>query len=73
MNDEKQMPNASFLERTQLIQSARQRAYRAVNTEPVNLYWQVGETIRRKIESDGWGKTTISVINEGYEVIHEPA
>jgi predicted nuclease of restriction endonuclease-like (RecB) superfamily len=42
-----------------LIQAAKQRAYRAVNTELIALYWQVGEYISRKITSDGWGRGTI--------------
>ncbi len=38
-----------------LIESARQRAYQAVNTELVGLYWQLGEYISNKIESAQWG------------------
>jgi predicted nuclease of restriction endonuclease-like (RecB) superfamily len=38
-----------------LIQSARQRAYQAVNVELIDLYWQVGQTISRKIEAAEWG------------------
>ena len=53
----------SFAEVLQLIQSARQRAYQAVNTELVSLYWQVGEYISRKIVSDGWGKGTIETLS----------
>lgn len=53
------MGNASFSEITELIQSARQRAYRAVNTELVNLYWQVGEYISGKIASAEWGEGVV--------------
>jgi predicted nuclease of restriction endonuclease-like (RecB) superfamily len=38
-----------------LIQSARQRAFQAVNVELIDLYWQVGQTISRKIEAAEWG------------------
>jgi len=31
----------AFLEVVQIIEAARQRAYQAVNTELVGLYWQV--------------------------------
>lgn len=37
----------SFVEVVGLIQQARQRAFQAVNTEIIDLYWQVGETINR--------------------------
>ena len=53
----------AFGEVLHLIQSARQRAYQAVNVELVTLYWQVGETISRKIVSDGWGKGTIESLS----------
>jgi predicted nuclease of restriction endonuclease-like (RecB) superfamily len=49
----------AFAEVLCLIQSARQRAYQAVNSELVSLYWQIGEYISLKIASDGWGKGTI--------------
>ncbi|HUH04996.1 MAG TPA: DUF1016 N-terminal domain-containing protein [Kofleriaceae bacterium] len=38
-----------------LIEAARQRAYQAVNTELIGLYWQLGEYISHKIESAQWG------------------
>jgi predicted nuclease of restriction endonuclease-like (RecB) superfamily len=49
----------AFGEVLELIQAAKQRAYHAVNTELITLYWQVGEYISRRISSDGWGKGTI--------------
>jgi predicted nuclease of restriction endonuclease-like (RecB) superfamily len=44
-----------FSEITQLIVAARQRAVQAVNTTLIDLYWQVGQTISRKIEAAEWG------------------
>ena len=44
-----------FAEITRLIESARQRAYHAVNTALIELYWQVGAYISRKIEAAEWG------------------
>jgi predicted nuclease of restriction endonuclease-like (RecB) superfamily len=38
-----------------LIDAARQRAYQAVNTALIDLYWQIGEHISRKIASAEWG------------------
>ncbi|MFO1487199.1 MAG: PDDEXK nuclease domain-containing protein [Verrucomicrobiota bacterium] len=54
----------AFREIVGLIQSARQRAFQAVNTELIGLYWRVGEYISRKIGSDGWGKATIISLAE---------
>jgi predicted nuclease of restriction endonuclease-like (RecB) superfamily len=39
----------------ELIDAARQRAYRAVNTALIGLYWQIGEHISRKIAAAEWG------------------
>ncbi len=44
-----------FSEILQLIGAARQRAFHAVNTELIDLYWEVGATISRKIETAEWG------------------
>lgn len=43
----------------QLIETARQRAYAAVNTTLIELYWQVGETLSRKLAAAEWGEGTI--------------
>ena len=45
----------AFNEVALMITAARQRAVRAVNTELVELYWQVGAYISRKIEAAEWG------------------
>lgn len=52
-------PTGEFGEVLALIESARRRAYQAVNTELVNLYWQLGEYISEKLESAKWGDGTI--------------
>ena len=46
---------SSFREIVSLIQRARQRAFLAVNTELIDLYWRVGEYISRKLETAEWG------------------
>jgi predicted nuclease of restriction endonuclease-like (RecB) superfamily len=54
----------SFSEVVHLIQSALQRAFQAVNTVLIDLYWQVGEYISRKIEDEVWGKAVIQQLAE---------
>ena len=48
-----------FSEITQLIAAARQRAVQAVNTALIDLYWQVGQIISRKIEAAEWGDAVV--------------
>ncbi|WP_420908033.1 PDDEXK nuclease domain-containing protein [Pseudomonas frederiksbergensis] len=45
---------------TQLIITARQRAMQAVNTELIELHWQVGAYISRKIEAAEWGDGVVA-------------
>ena len=52
-------PSPDFREILDLIASARQRAYQAVNAVLINLYWQVGEHLSRKIASTEWGEGVV--------------
>lgn len=45
----------AFREVLVLIERARHRAFSAVNTELIDLYWRLGEFISRKIETAAWG------------------
>lgn len=47
--------SGGFDEVIALIEAARQRAVRAVNVELIDLYWQVGGIISRKIAAAEWG------------------
>src|SRR5437879_4293949 len=51
--------SADFAEVISLIEAARTRAFVAVNAELVNLYWQIGEYISRKLESAAWGEGVV--------------
>jgi predicted nuclease of restriction endonuclease-like (RecB) superfamily len=50
---------ASFAEVVVLIEQARQRAYLAVNTELVSLYWQIGGYISGKLAAAEWGEGVV--------------
>lgn len=52
-------PNPDFSEITRLIDSARQRAYQAVNTALIELYWQVGAYLSGKINAAEWGQGVV--------------
>lgn len=51
---------AAFAEVVGLIETARQRAYQAVNTELIDLYWRVGEYISRKLKTAAWGEGVVA-------------
>jgi predicted nuclease of restriction endonuclease-like (RecB) superfamily len=49
-----------FIEVIKLIQQSRYKAYKAVNTELIDLYWKVGEYISQRIANEEWGKSIVS-------------
>ena len=44
------------------IRQAQYQALRAVNSELTRLYWDIGETIHRKQQSLGWGKSVVETL-----------
>ncbi len=50
---------AAFAEVVGLIQAARGRAWQAVNTELIELYWRIGDYLHHRIEADGWAQGTV--------------
>ncbi len=53
--------NPEFHEIIRIIENARSRAYSAVNSELINMYWEIGAHICNKVNDGGWGK---SIVNE---------
>ena len=53
-------PTVAFNEIITLIEAARQKSFQAVNTALIDLYWQIGETISRKIRSSEWGDGVVN-------------
>ena len=49
----------SFAEIVTLIEQARQRACQTVNTQLIELYWKVGETISAKLATAAWGEGVV--------------
>ncbi len=50
-----------FVNVIQLIQTARNRALSAVNSELVNLYWQVGQYVSMRLKKATWGDGTVKM------------
>lgn len=43
-----------------LIQEARTKAFSAVNTELINVYWKVGAYISHQLQQAAWGEKTVT-------------
>ena len=45
----------------ELIQRKQFQAIKMVNTETINLYWEIGEEIYRQQREKGWGKSIVQI------------
>jgi len=48
-----------FNEVISIIENARENAFRAVNRELINMYWDIGEYVSRRVSEGGWGKSVV--------------
>ena len=51
--------NNEFDEIVAIIEQARQNAFRAVNRELIEMYWQIGQYISEKVKNNAWGKSIV--------------
>ncbi|MGO1671429.1 MAG: PDDEXK nuclease domain-containing protein [Sphingobacterium sp.] len=49
-----------FTDIIQLIQQSRSNAIKAVNTELINLYWNIGAYVKQKLSVAEWGDKTVN-------------
>jgi predicted nuclease of restriction endonuclease-like (RecB) superfamily len=63
---DKLVPNSAeaFDEVIAIIENARERAFRAVNRELINMYWGIGEYVSRRVAESGWGKSVVKEFAE---------
>jgi predicted nuclease of restriction endonuclease-like (RecB) superfamily len=60
-----------FTDIIQLIKESRSNAIKAVNAELINLYWNIGEYISKKIEQSEWGDSVVAELANFIQT-HEP-
>jgi len=53
-----------FIEIRELIIQAKENSYKAVNTELINLYWNIGKYISEKVNNSEWGKSIVSNLSD---------
>lgn len=49
-----------FNEIVTIIDKARARAFRAVNAELINMYWEIGAYVSQCVKNSDWGKSIVS-------------
>ena len=60
-----------FVEIRNMIKQAKTRAFKAVNAELIELYWNIGEYISDKVKKSDWGKSVVNNLSE-YLILNEP-
>lgn len=60
-----------FTDIIQLIKQSRTNAIKAVNAELINLYWNIGKYISKKIEQSEWGDSVVTELAHFIQT-HEP-
>ncbi|GMO11358.1 MAG: PDDEXK nuclease domain-containing protein [Treponemataceae bacterium] len=45
-----------------LIENAHERIVRSVNSEIIELYWQIGKIVSEKARNGGWGKSVVTAL-----------
>ena len=61
---DKNMLSRDFTPIFDLIQESKKRVYQKINHELIDLYWNLGRLLAKKILADGWGKSTIKELAE---------
>jgi predicted nuclease of restriction endonuclease-like (RecB) superfamily len=46
-----------------LIKTAKDRILKTVNTEIIDLYWQIGKEVSEKVQNGGWGKSVVKELS----------
>lgn len=59
-----------FADIIQLIKQSRSNAIRAVNTELINLYWNVGAYISKQLANANWGERTVDELADFIQKNH---
>ena len=54
----------AFDEVIPIIDNARESAFRAVNRELINMYWEIGEYVSQRVANGGWGKSVVKEFSE---------
>ena len=54
----------AFDEVISIIENAREKAFRAVNRELINMYWSIGEFVSHRVSESEWGKSVVKEFSD---------
>ena len=64
-------PHQQFSPILELIRQTKTRVENMVNHELIDLYWHIGAYLNKKIEQNGWGKSTVELLAD-WLVVQDP-
>lgn len=70
-NFKKGIMDKRFTDIIELIKQSRNKALKAVNSELINLYWNIGAYISNKVELSEWGQSVVKELSQ-YIQSNEP-
>lgn len=68
----KVMLQNQFIDILNLIKQSRLKAVKAVNTELIELYWNIGKYIDQRVETQQWGNAVVDEL-ANYLLLNEPS
>lgn len=68
----KTMLQNQFIDILNLIKKSRSKAIKAVNTELIELYWNIGKYINHRVESEQWGMAVVDEL-ANYLQLNDPS
>jgi hypothetical protein len=63
--------HAAFEEIAAIIDRSRERMFRTVNRELIDMYWEIGRYISEKVKTDKWGKSVVKEFAEFVQTHYE--
>lgn len=71
MSEDLMQNKGQFDEIISIIDNARIRALKAVNTELIQMYWEIGAYVSEKVKANSWGKSVVTDFS-GFLQTHYP-
>lgn len=63
-NSNENKPNQNFDRIIEIIENSRRDAFKAVNRELINMYWEIGKFVSEKVSKNEWGKSVVKELSD---------
>ena len=63
-NSNKDELNQNFERIIEIIENSRRDAFKAVNRELINMYWEIGKFVSEKVSKNEWGKSVVKELSD---------